>query len=289
MKNIKSHFVFNRSQQNGIFLLVVIIIVLQGIYIFYPFSSEITEDPIMKQAVEKLQSSIDSLKSAASENTKPAIQPFNPNLISDYRGYILGMKVEEIDRLHAFREKGLWVNSAEEFQEVTGVSDSLLAKMSPYFKFPEWTQKRIPPKENARNTFLAPEVKKDLNLASSEELQSVNGIGEKLSARIIKYRYSIGGFRSIIQLKDVYGLTPEVIERLNRSFEVKNAPQDKVSINSIELLPLSEMPYFNYELAREVVAYRKNKGAISSFEELSHIKGFPVDKIDRIKLYLALD
>ena len=289
MKNIKSHFVFNRSQQNGIFLLVLIIIVLQLVYFFYPFSSEVVEGREQQKVVEELQRSVDSLKSIAAEKGTFELQPFNPNLISDYKGYTLGMSVEEIDRLHAFREKGLWVNSSEEFQEVTGVSDSLLKKIGPYFKFPEWKKKEIPNKDIVKNRFLAPNEKQDLNTASAEELQQINGIGEKLSARIVKYRVSIGGFRSLIQLEDVYGLSPEVIGKLRNAFEVTDIPQEKISINAVTILELSEMPYFNYELARRVIAHRQNRGTISTFEELEHIKGFPVDKIERIKLYLAID
>ena len=48
------------------------------------------------------------------------------------------MSLEEIDRLLAFRKTNKFVNSKREFQQVTKVSDSLLNKISPYFKFPDW-------------------------------------------------------------------------------------------------------------------------------------------------------
>ena len=34
---------------------------------------------------------------------KDTIYPFNPNFISDYKGYKLGMSIQEIDRLHQYR------------------------------------------------------------------------------------------------------------------------------------------------------------------------------------------
>ena len=40
------------------------------------------------------------------------------------------MSVEEIDRLRAYRKQNKFVNSAEKFQKVTKVSDSLLSKLS---------------------------------------------------------------------------------------------------------------------------------------------------------------
>lgn len=64
---------------------------------------------------------------------------------------------------------------------------------------------------------------------------------------------------------------------------------EKQVLNTITILSLSEIPYFGYELARKVVKYREENGSFSRFRELLNIKGFPADKIDRIKLYLTID
>ncbi|MFD2516677.1 ComEA family DNA-binding protein [Salinimicrobium flavum] len=288
MKNWRSHFVLNRSQQNGIFLLVLVIILLQLVYFFYPFSSRGAGNEDQQQLVVELQRKLDSLKLVASEKDTVVTAPFNPNFISDYKGYTLGMTVDEIDRLHAYRANGSWINSAEDFRKVTGVSDSLLEVISPHFKFPEWRETNLK-KEMGQKTISEAVIKQDLNAATAEDLQRVYGIGEKLSERIVKYRESLGGFRHAIQLKDVYGLSPEVIDRVLKGFEVKESNLEKQDINSVTILQLSELPYFNYELARVVIKYRERKGEIQSFEELGQIKEFPVEKIDRIKLYLAID
>lgn len=290
MKNWRSHFVFDRSQQNGIFVLVAIIIVLQLVYFFYPFSSETAQqNRAEEEIVEKMQHSVDSLKKVAAQKNSVALNPFNPNFISDYKGYMLGMSLEEIDRLHHYREQDLWVNSAEDFQEVTGVSDSLLATIAPAFKFPEFRRKASEEYKSANKTFSAPLTKTDLNTATAEELQKVNGIGEKLSARIVNYRNILGGFRGNPQLKDVYGLSPEVIERLLQRFEIKYSEAEKIDLNSASIMQLVELPYFNYEQARAIINQREEAGGFRSFEELQQIKNFPLEKIDRIELYLTID
>lgn len=289
MKNLGSHFVFSKGQQNGIFFLVFIIILLQLVYFFYPFTSEESPNPEEEKLVRELQREMDSLKIvAASKKDSINMAPFNPNFISDYKGYVLGMSVEEIDRLHAYREKESWVNSSEEFQAVTGVTDSLLKVIGPLFKFPEW-RRNTSNQTGSKKAFPEAVAKQDLNTASAEELRMVNGIGEKLSARIVNYRKSIGGFRGGNQLHDVYGLSPEVVERLLLKFEVQDGNRERPNLNRIQIIPLSELPYFNYELARKVINYRQNNGEFGSFEELGNIPGFPVEKIDRIKLYLAID
>jgi len=288
MKSIKSHFVFNRSQQNGIFLLVIIIIVLQAIYFFADFSSESNSEALSQQKIETFQAQIDSIKLARAEADSLKIYPFNPNYITDFKGYTLGMSVEEIDKLHQFRDEDRWINSAKDFQKVTGVSDSLLASISPYFKFPDWVIEAE--KKKSKVKAIASTPISDLNKAEAEELQKVNGIGEVLANRIVNYRTKIGGFRSEIQLKDIYGLNYETREKLRQQFQVfKDEEFGLININKAKILDLVDVPYIKYELAREIIDYRQLHEKISSFEELSKIETFPSDKIDRIQLYLSLN
>ena len=130
MTHIKSHFKFTKGQRNGIFLLIFIVILIQCIYTFVDFTSK--EIEIDQTELAKFQNEIDSLKLVEIENSKPKIFPFNPNYITDYKGYTLGMSSDEIDRLLQYREQDKWINSSKQFQEVTKVSDSLLDEISPY-------------------------------------------------------------------------------------------------------------------------------------------------------------
>ena len=288
MKFLKSHFALSRSQQNGIFLLVTLIIIFQVILFvdFFP-DKEITLD---EEKIEAYQKQLDSLRQLENRTNRDTIYPFNPNYLTDFKAYRLGLKVDEIDRLFAYRKNGNWVNSKEDFQRVTGISDSLFRKISPSLRFPEWVGKqktRFPAKENP-----VPEevVKTDLNIASASDLRKVNGVGEVLSERIVKYRNSIGGFIDVVQLEDVYGLSPEVIVRINERFTLLSKPNISIkNINEATEAELAEIPYFNQRVAKEILTYKRLHERISSFEELSKIAHFPYDKIDRIKLYLAIE
>ncbi|MCM8568067.1 helix-hairpin-helix domain-containing protein [Gramella jeungdoensis] len=287
MKLLKSHFALSRSQQNGIFVLVLLIIIFQAILLFdfYP-PSETQSIPESQMLVYQRQ--LDSLKNIQAKK-KDTIYPFNPNFITDFKAYQLGMSVEEIDRFLAYRSADKWVNSAVEFQKVTGISDSLLRLISASFRFPNRIQKPVSIKAGVKDSSGTSAYVTDLNSASAEDLIKVKGVGEVLSRRIVKYRQSIGGFRNHIQLNDVYGLTPEVVQNILQSFQILTRPDSEVrNINDITVSELAEIPYFNYELALKVINYRKLHEGITSFEELSKIDGFPSDKIDRIKLYLAL-
>ena len=134
----KGYFSYKRDERIGLLLLVFFMVVVQFIYSYVDFSS-VTKPSKEELDWLSLQTEIDSLK----QNNKVKeyrIYPFNPNFLTDFKGYKLGMSVAQIDRLFAYRKMGKFVNSPEEFQSVTKVSDELLEKISPYFKFPEWVK-----------------------------------------------------------------------------------------------------------------------------------------------------
>lgn len=288
---MKSHFKFTRGQRSGIFLLLSIIVVNQLFYLFVELPTK--DISINEVELQKFQNEIDSLKLVEIENNKPKIFPFNPNYITDYKGYTLGMTSEEIDRLLKFRGQDKWVNSALQFQQVTKVSDSLLNVISPHFKFPEWVTNPIPKtnfsnQNNSKKTF---EQKIDLNTASAKQLQMVNGIGEKLSERITKFRNKFkGGFIADVQLQDVYGISPEVMERVLNEFTVKT-PRiiEKVNLNRATIEQLVTIQHIDYELAYEIIDQRTLREGFKSLNDLTKVKDFPIDKIEIIKLYLQLE
>ena len=223
MNKLKSYFLFSREHRGGIFLLFVIVVFVQLGYYFlgdyFVSTKNINED----KAWLLVQSEIDSLKNIQFTK-KDTIYPFNPNYITDYKGYKLGMSIQEINRLHAYRKKGKFVNSATEFQQVTKVSNSFLSKISPYFKFPDWViNKRVTASEKFHKFLPKEKVKiipKDINAATRDELIAVYGIGEKLADKILLEKEKFGGFVSMDQFQFVWGISPEAITDLDKCFFV---------------------------------------------------------------------
>jgi len=286
---IRSYFQFSATQQSGIFVLLGLIFLLQLCYFLIDFSSS-ENDSSEKQEWLAVQSEIDSLKEK-NATTVYKMYPFNPNFITDFKGYKLGMSVAEIDRLLDFRKTNRYVNSVTEFQAVTMVSDSLLQTISPYFKFPDWVTKRKQNKfvDYTKSKFDKKErfVVKDINEASQDDLIKIYGIGPALSERILKEKDKLGSFVSMEQMQHIWGLSPEVIENLNKYFNVTASPKiKKLKINDASVKELLQFPFFKYALAKEIVTYRSMNGKIQSSADLTKINGFPVEKINIIALYL---
>jgi DNA uptake protein ComE-like DNA-binding protein len=297
MNIFKSHFWYNKSQRNGIFILVLLIIIVQT----FIFVDVFTDNEILNMNTPELvafQKQIDSLKAIEIENRKPKVYPFNPNYITDYKGEQLGMSLEEIDRLLAFRKTNKFINSKEEFQNVTKVSDSLLNKISPYFKFPDWVVKQNQSSNSSRNSkesftensYKKKEVKistTDINKATAEDFQSISGIGSAFSNRIIKYRSKLQGFSFDDQLYEVWGLDKEIADKVLSVFKIDEKPIiKKVNINTIEFKQLLKNPYVDYELCKKIFNYRDEVAELQNISQLKYIEGFPVELYDRIVLYL---
>jgi competence ComEA-like helix-hairpin-helix protein len=283
---------FSKEQRHGILLLILLIIIFQCVYFFVDFSSEVIS--VNNQELEEFTKEIDSLRLIQLEESKPRVYPFNPNYITDFKGSTLGMTNEEIDRLLAFRKQNKWINTTKQFQEVTLVSDSLLNVISPYFKFPDWVTN---PKKNNKSNYSfsnKPKTfaqKQDLNTVTAQQLQKVNGIGEAFSERIIKYRDKYkGGFIADVQLQEVYGLTPEVIEKITQQFTVKTPRViQKINLNTATTEELVTAPYIDYDLAHDIIEQRQLRAGYKSIDELTKVKDFPTNRIKIIELYLHIE
>jgi DNA uptake protein ComE-like DNA-binding protein len=294
MNKLKSLFMFTSDQRKGILVLLFVIVVLQLGYYFVDFTNPTNENSIDKKEWLAVQSKIDSINESNPKHIAK-VYPFNPNFITDYKGYKLGLSVQEIDRLLAFRKENKYVNSAEEFQGVTKVSDSLLSAIAPYFKFPDWVKNKDAYKKSViykQKAFVQKGkiVLADINKATQEDLIKIYGVGEVISLRILKLKESLGEFVSMEQMKDVWGLSPEVIDNLNAHFKVFAYPNiKKIDINNASIKEIAQFPYFKYALAKQIVTYRSMNGNIQTIEDLTKIKDFPVEKVNIIELYLAFN
>lgn len=297
MKIFKSHFWQTKSQRNGVLFLVLLIVILQVIYFYVDFSSE----EIIETDTEEvlfIEKQIDSLRLLEIEDRKPKKYPFNPNYITDYKGYQLGMSLSELDRLHLYRKQNKFINSVKEFQRITKVSDSLLLEISPYFKFPVWGNKK---QENYKRSLDASLTKdkgkiitdktsvstNDINFATAEDFATIRGIGNVLSSRIVKYRNRLQGFNYAVQLEEVWGIEGKMIKELLSVFKIIEKPIiQKININTASFKEVLKTPYVDYDLCKEIFNYRDEVAELQNILELKNIEGFPLDKYDRIVLYL---
>ena len=69
---------------------------------------------------------------------------------------------------------------------------------------------------------MAVQTRVDINTATREDLQKIEGIGKQLADQIIRYREENGRFESVDELLDVPGIDPERFERFKDQVTVGN-------------------------------------------------------------------
>lgn len=115
----------------------------------------------------------------------------------------------------------------------------------------------------------------------------VKGIGPAFAQRIIKYRNLLNGYSMNDQLYEVWNLEKEVADRVLERFIVIEKPNiTKINVNTASFKEVLSIVYIDYELTKKIFDYRDEVAELQSLEELKQIEGFPVEKFDRIALYL---
>jgi DNA uptake protein ComE-like DNA-binding protein len=128
----------------------------------------------------------------------------------------------------------------------------------------------------------------NLNEADSAQLESLPGIGERLSARIIKYRDRLGGFHDVAQLKEVYGLQDSVLVLLaTRLFVSPGGLIKKLDVNICSYADFRRHPYMGHAFAKSLVAFRQTHGEIKTVDELYQLVAVKKDEIERMKPYFS--
>ena len=130
----------------------------------------------------------------------------------------------------------------------------------------------------------------NLNEADSAMLEALPGIGERLSARIIKYRDRLGGFHDVAQLKEVYGLQDTVLKLLaSRVFVPINGSLTKLAVNKCSYADFRHHPYVGHAFAKSLVAFRQTHGKLKTIEDLYQLVAVKKEEIDRMKSYFSFE
>lgn len=124
-----------------------------------------------------------------------------------------------------------------------------------------------------------------LNSTDTAEWKKIPGIGSAFAERIVKYRSGLGGFVSIDQLREVYGVDNDLFSRISPYISV-DGNYRKIALNKLEFKELLSHPYLNYKQVQAISNLRRRKGNIASINELAMLDEFTSDDIERLRPYL---
>lgn len=122
----------------------------------------------------------------------------------------------------------------------------------------------------------------DVNTADTITLMKIPGIGKVISRNIINYRDRLGGFYSINQLLEVKYVEPSLL----RWFKIETGVYRKLRINSDGIEILKKHPYMNYYRAKAIMDYRIKRGRIENISQLSFLKEFSDEDLEKLSQYI---
>ncbi len=129
----------------------------------------------------------------------------------------------------------------------------------------------------------------ELNTADTIILKKVPGIGSAFSNRIIKYRNLLGGFYSVTQLAEVYGIDEDRYNSLRDWFCVNPKLIRKRHINHLPEDSISRHPYISYKQARVMKQLCRQKGKLEGWENLILLEEFTDYDRERISPYISFE
>ena len=129
----------------------------------------------------------------------------------------------------------------------------------------------------------------ELNNADTLTLQLLHGIGPAYARRIVNYRERLGGFRSIDQLLEVYGFTPELLAHIAPHLTLDTSDIRRIPINSIRLKQLAKHPYIEYYQARDIVRLRNSGVGFRSADDLRAIPSMADSTLSRLLPYIDFE
>ena len=305
LKIFNSLFGFSKKERTGIYLLILI---SSGIWILPLFFAK-NEIDLKELNITPIQLEKNRLILSKQRNTDSIIQfdgnnipkiktvkgtdqtplfTFNPNKIGKDAWLKLGLREKTAETILNYIAKGGRFEKKEDLGKIYGLSGELLKRIMPYSVFQHHDS--ISKRTNYTHKEIITKPKIDLNRADSAALVGLPGIGHKLAFRIIQYRERLGGFITVNQLTEVYGISDSLLINISELIflESDKAPK-KININAIVYDDLIKHPYVTYAMAKIILAYRRSHGKINGTDELLNIAGIDKNKIEKLIAYFVFE
>lgn len=216
------------------------------------------------------------------------LHSFDPNTSTIEDLLTLGFDKRVAARVVHYKEKGGSFWKKEDLLRIYGMDSAFYTSIASYVVIPEKSFAHTP--TNSQSDFKPKSFASvDINLADTTQLKRIKGIGSVLANRIVRFREKLGGFISINQLKEVYGLDTLVIQESSRHlYLAHDFNPHTININSCSEKELAAHPYISNAIAKAVVTYRFQHGSFSKVEDIEQVKLLDRKTYSKIAPYLAV-
>lgn len=305
----KDFFYFSKGQRIGIVVLILLIAFAIALYFILPHlcTQKTSEDISFLNEVNHFKRSLvskDSLKKLEWEEKYNYNFPrktdykdkkadtyslfsFDPNKVDSAHFVMLGLKPFIASNILKFRQKGGVFRTKASFAKVYGITPEKYNELEPYIVIPEVADTRKDSIKLANEKYA--NLRVELNSADTTELMQIKGIGRFYAKAIVRFRQQTGGFVSVNQLHDLYGMTEPIFQKISSFCTVNQLLVQKMKVNIATVEKLKSHPYLNFYQAKAIYELRRKKGKLHNIQELRNIDELTPESLTKIEPYLSFE
>jgi competence protein ComEA len=305
---IKGYLGFGKRDRIG----VITVVLLIGIIYALPYLFVKKNEPFPAKQTSVLIKAMDTLtakqkenhyqKESNDNNNDYQYQPsqtksfasgelfqFDPNTLSVEDWEKLGLSKKTSETIEKYRSKGGKFYKPEDIKKIWGMPEGFYERVKDYIVIVS-VQNNYQQNNFEKSTYTKPERKVvivNINEADTSAFVALPGIGSKLAARIVNFRDKLGGFYSVDQVGETYGLHDSTFQRIKSSLRLGGSVK-KLNVNTSSKDELKIHPYIKWNLANAIVEYRNQHGVFKSLDDLKNIAVINEANFKKIVHYLSL-
>jgi competence protein ComEA len=245
---------------------------------------------------DKGEKGSEKIKPGIAEGKKIKMFRFDPNTATEKELLQLGLPENTARNLIKYREAGATFRRKEDLKKLYTLSEGDYERIAPYINIEHVYSRKFTKVDQLDNTPVSVDVDNtpasvdiiELNSADDRTLMQLRGIGPVLSKRIVNFRNKLGGFYSVDQLSEVYGLQDSVYLQIKERLIVNVNHIRLININTVTEEQLAEHSYIGKQLAANLILLRNG---LKQFDNIEQIRQTPLindEKYRKIAPYLTV-
>ena len=304
---LKDYFSFSKRERTGGIVLIILIILVFLLPEFYPEPKVYVNHNEMaefKKQVSKLKTPqadsgdmIDISTGSNYENSykagrqKAILFYFDPNTLSAEGWKKLGLSERTAGTIENYRLRGGIFKKPEDLGRIYGMKKEKYEELLPFVRIAarDEVEKRGGEMGEIKRSAARTIPSVDLNEADTSMFIALPGIGSILANRIVSFRDKLGGFYSVDQVAEVYGLPDSTFQKIRSYLRCDSSLVRKLDINRADENDLKNHPYIKWNIARAIANYRQQHGPYERLDKLLEIDIISPGIFQKISPYLRIE
>jgi DNA uptake protein ComE-like DNA-binding protein len=268
---------FSKQEKRSLFL--ILLLTFAGLLLRLWLSNREPEPIVISEQQQKeIEDFISSLQRADSNTMDNYEIPannnerdiryfyFDPNQDSESDLHDLGLQDYVVKNILKYRKAGGYFNSPDDFRKIYGLEKDEFERISPWIKLHKRQLSDIdsmiaePVYKKDIDREPEEERKIEINTVKFSELMQIRGMSAEIAGRIIKYRELLGGYYSLHQLREVYGMEGSLFSTLEDKLIVSPEVINKFSLRDVEYKQLLRHPYINKDQVNQIFQLKEFYG-----------------------------